>query len=156
MALLPPRHTLQRHSKPTGYTVTPPSSFYKSYKSYKSHASVTPTQHAYRRCHQVAQHPPTVTLRQSQTTQRHSNPSGYHMAPPFVRLVRQVRHKRHAPAARKPPLPSNRYKKSGLACAKPQFSKERSVCRLLSQQRPACRLQNFFRAGRKFLSANFT
>ena len=48
-----PSQTTLRHCKPTGYTVTPPSSFYKSYKSYKSHASVTPSQHAYRRSHQT-------------------------------------------------------------------------------------------------------
>ena len=35
-----PYHTAK--SKPSGYTETHQSSFYKSYKSYKSHASVTP------------------------------------------------------------------------------------------------------------------
>ena len=49
---LPPSHSRQRHRKPTGYHMTPPSSLHRSYKSYKSYASVTPTQHAYRRCHQ--------------------------------------------------------------------------------------------------------
>ena len=52
-AALRPSHSRLRHCKPTGYTVTPPSSFYKSYKSYTSHASVTPSQHAYRRSHQT-------------------------------------------------------------------------------------------------------
>ena len=35
-----PNHTAA--CKPSGYHMTPPSSFYKSYKSYKSYASVTP------------------------------------------------------------------------------------------------------------------
>ena len=51
-AHLRPSHSRQRHRKPTGYHMTPPSSLHRSYKSYKSYASVTPTQHAYRRCHQ--------------------------------------------------------------------------------------------------------
>ena len=41
-------HGLPRRS-PSGRRRAPPSSFYRSYKSYKSYASVTPTQHAYRR-----------------------------------------------------------------------------------------------------------
>ena len=47
-----PSHSRQRHRKPTGYHMTPPSSLHRSYKSYKSYASVTPTHPAYRRCHQ--------------------------------------------------------------------------------------------------------
>ena len=44
-------HDLPRRS-PSGRRRAPPSSLHRSYKSYKSYASVTPTQHAYRRCHQ--------------------------------------------------------------------------------------------------------
>ena len=51
---LHPSHSRLRHRKPSGYIVTHPSSFYKSYKSYTSYASVTPSQHAYRRSHQAA------------------------------------------------------------------------------------------------------
>ena len=44
VATLRPSHSNLWHCKPSGYNMTPPSSFYKTYKSYKSYASVTPTQ----------------------------------------------------------------------------------------------------------------
>ena len=47
-------HTGLRHSKPSGYHMTHPSSSYKTYKSYKSYASVTPSQTAHPRCHQTS------------------------------------------------------------------------------------------------------
>jgi len=43
VATLRPSHSNLWHCKPSGYNMTPPSSFYKTYKSYKSYASVTPT-----------------------------------------------------------------------------------------------------------------
>jgi len=49
-----------------------------------------------------------VTHRPSQTTQRHSKPTGYIVTHQLVRQVRQVRHKRHAPATCTPPLPSSK------------------------------------------------
>ena len=75
-------------SKPSGYNMTcrgvarqgedgRPQS--PSHNSHDSHASVTPPQTAYPRCHQVALHTQRYLFAPSKTRQRHRKPTGYHM-----------------------------------------------------------------------------
>ena len=76
---LPPSHTTQRHSKPSGYTAAHPSC--QTGQTSQTQAPRPRTPHTAVAI-KKALHTPPAHLRPSQTRQRHRKPSGYTAAPP--------------------------------------------------------------------------